>query len=148
MATLYIWLKFIHIISVGGFLFVHGIAGGTAFLMRGPVTPATRALLQASRITGQGSYPFLLLIIITGVWMAFAGHWSGQVWPWAALVILIVAIGFMGYISRPYYMAREATGGEDQAMAAHLAKARPQLAAGVGVLALVLLFVLMVFKPF
>ena len=148
MATLYVWLKFIHVLSVGGFLFVHGIAGGTAFLLRGPVTGTTRTLLQASRITGQASYPFLLLVIITGVWMTFAGHWSGQVWPWATLVILLLTIGFMTYIARPYYLAREATAGQDDATAAQLAKAKPALAAAVGVIALLLLFVLMVFKPF
>lgn len=148
MATLYIWLKFIHILSVGGFLFVHGIAGGTAFLLRGPVTGTTRSLLQASRITGQASYPFLVLVIITGVWMTFAGHWSGQVWPWAALVILLVTIGFMGYIARPYYLAREASSGPDDALATRLTVARPELAAGVGVVAILVLVVLMVFKPF
>ncbi len=116
--------------------------------MRGPLTPTTRTLLQASRITSQGSYPFLLLIIITGVWMSFAGHWSGQVWPWAALVILIVTIGLMGYVARPYYLAREAAAGPDDALATRLGTTKPQLAAGVGVLALVVLFVLMVFKPF
>jgi len=148
MGTLYQWLFFVHIVSVGGFLFVHGISGGTSFLLRGPVSGTTRAVLQMSRVSGQASYPFLLLIIITGVWMTFAGHWNGQFWPWAALVILILAMGFMGFIARPYYLAREAAGGPDDALATKLAVGRPQLAAGVGVLALLLLFILMVFKPF
>ena len=148
MASLYIWLKFIHILSVGGFLFVHGIAGGTAFLLRAPITATTRGLLHMSQVTAQASNPFLLLIIITGVWMTFAGHWSGQVWPWAALVLLVATIGFMFYVARPYYQARDAAGGPDEAMATHLSSTRPQLAAGVGGVALLLLIVLMVFKPF
>lgn len=148
MATLYVWLKFIHILSVGGFLFVHGVAGGTAFLLRGPVSPTTRALLRASQITSQASYPFVLLILITGVWMTFAGNWGHQVWPWAALVILVVTLGAMGAIARPYYKARDAAGGPDDALAERLAKTQPQLAAVVGVVALLVLFALMVFKPF
>lgn len=148
MATLYVWLKFIHILSVGTFLFVHGIAGGTAFLLRGPVSPTTRALLRASQITSQASYPLVLLILITGMWMTFAGGWGHQVWPWAALAILILTLGAMGAIARPYYKAREAASGPDDALAARLSNTRPQLAAAVGVVALLLLFVLMVFKPF
>lgn len=148
MATLYVWLKFIHVLSVGSFLFVHGVAGGVAFLFRGPVTPTTRVLLRASRITSQASYPLVLLILVTGVWMTFAGNWGHQVWPWAALVILVLTLGFMGAIARPYYLAREVSDGPDDALAARLAHTRPKLAAAVGVIALVLIFALMVFKPF
>lgn len=148
MATLYVWLKFIHILGVGSFLFVHGVAGGVAFVLRAPVSGTTRMLLRVSQITGQASYPLLLVVIITGVWMTFAGSWGHQVWPWAALVILLLAIGFMGYVARPYYLAREAAKGSDDAVAAPLARARPELAAVSGVVALLLIFVLMVFKPF
>lgn len=149
MATLYVWLKFIHILSVGTFLFVHGVAGGVAFLLREqPVSGTTRPLLGVSRITGQASYPLLLLIIITGVWMTFAGSFGHQVWPWAALVVLILTTGFMGYIARPYYLAREAVKGSDQEVGSRLAATQPQVAAAVGAVALVVIFVLMVFKPF
>lgn len=148
MAGLYTWLKFIHILSVGTFLFVHGITGGTSFLLRGSITPTTRILLGASRVTGQASYPLVLLILITGVWMTFAGSFGHMVWPWAALVILVLTLGVMGAIARPYYLAREAAGGPDDALAAKLANTRPQLAAAVGVVALLLILALMVFKPF
>jgi uncharacterized membrane protein len=149
MATLYVWLKFIHILGVGTFLFVHGIAGGLGFLLRATPAPAgTRPLLRVSQITGQASYPLLLVVIITGVWMTFVGNFGHMVWPWAALVILVLATGFMGYVARPYYLAREAAKDSDAAAAAQLAKAMPQLAAAVGVVALVLIFALMVFKPF
>ena len=148
MAVLYSWLKFIHVLSVGTFLFVHGVTGGTSFLLRGSVTPTTRALLRGSRVTGQASYPLILLILITGVWMTFAANWGHQVWPWAALVILVVTLGIMGAIARPYYLAREAAGGPDDALEARLANTRPQLAAAVGVVALFLILALMVFKPF
>lgn len=148
MGSLYTWLKFIHVLSVGAFLFSHGVTGGLSFLLRGPVTGTTRALLRASMISSQGAYPLLLLVLITGLWMTFAGSWGHQVWPWAALVILILAIGAMGALARPYYMAREAGKASDDAVATQLSRARPQLAAGLGVVALVLLFWLMVFKPF
>ena len=149
MATLYVWLRFVHILGVGGFLFVHGIAGGAGFILRQPVTASTRFLLRISQFTGQASYPLLLLVVVTGIWMAFAQNWARQVWPWAALVILVATTGFMGYIARPYYKAREAAAkGADDAVAAELAGARPELAGAVGTVAIVLILALMVFKPF
>lgn len=148
MTSLYGWLKFVHVLSVGGFLFVHGIAGGAAFVLRGPVSGTTRPLLRASQISSQASYPLLLLVVVTGVWMTFSGSWASRVWPWAGLGILIVTSVFMGYIARPYYTAREAAKVGDGEVATRLAAARPVLAAYVGGAALVLLFALMLFKPF
>ena len=148
MASLYTWLKFIHLLSVGVFLFVHGIAGGLGFILRLPVSATTRSLLRVSQITGQASYPLLLLIIVTGLWMTFLLGWGRMVWPWAALVILVATTGFMGYVARPYYLARDAAKGADEDVARELSRSKPELAGGVGVVALALLFALMVFKPF
>ena len=145
---LYSWLLFIHVLSVGAFLFTHGVTGGASFLLRGPVSPSTRSLLVLSQRMAVTAYPALLLIIITGIWMTFAAHWNNRVWPWAALAILIVAIAFMGFASRAYYMARDAAKASDEEVASRLARANPVLAAAGGVVALVLLFALMVFKPF
>ena len=148
MAVLYTWLRFVHLLSIGAFLFVHGVTGGASFLLRGPISVTTRPLLRVSQIPSQASYPLLLLIVVTGIWMAFAGHWAARLWPWAALVILIATIAVMGFVARPYYLARDAAKGPDNAVAVPLSRARPVLAAVVGALALVLLFWLMVFKPF
>ena len=148
MTSLYVWLKFIHVLGVGAFLFVHGVSGGVSFLLRGTVTASTRQLLQVSRVAGQASYPVILVILITGLWMTFAGHWSGQVWPWAGLVVLVITLGVMGFVARPYYLARQAEKDSDDAVAARLTTAKPQLAAAAGVVALLILFFLMVFKPF
>ena len=55
----------------------------------------------------------------------------------------------MVFVARPYYMARDAAkAGSDDEVAAKLANTRPELAAAIGVVALVILFALMVFKPF
>lgn len=93
------------------------------------------------------SNPALLAIIITGIWMTFADHWSRMVWPWASLVILIAVGAAMFYIARPYYRAREAASGADDALAQRLTMTRPLLALWIGVVALALLLWLMVFKP-
>src|ERR1051326_3560690 len=111
MANLYVWLKFIHLLSVGAFLFVHGITGGVSFLLRGPVTGTTRSLLRLSQISGQASQPAILLVLITGIWMAFAGHWQSQVWPWLALGVLIATLRVMVFLAGPSYMARDGARG-------------------------------------
>src|SRR5438552_11614965 len=145
---LYSWLLFVHVLSVGAFLFAHGVTGGASFLLRGPISTSTRPLLRASQRAAIVGNPALILILITGIWLTLAGHWSGRVWPWAALGLLIAVTGVMVFVSRPYYQARGAAQGPDDALAARLAGTQPALAAAVGVVGLVLLFALMVFKPF
>lgn len=148
MASLYAWLSFIHVLAVGTFLFAHGVSGTASLVLRGPISGSTRALLSLSQRSAQASSPAILVIVITGIWMTFAGHWSSRLWPWAALVLLVAVTGVMFWIARPYYMAREAMGGPDEALEARLAQTRPRLALWIGAPALVLLFGLMIFKPF
>ena len=148
MANPYSWLLFVHVLSVGAFLFAHGVSGGASFLLRSPVSQSTRSLLRTSQRASFVSNPALLLILVTGIWMTFAGHWAHSVWPWAALAVLILSLAVMGFVARPYYLARDAGSGLDDALAARLAQTKPVLAAGVGIVALVILFGLMVFKPF
>ncbi len=145
---LYFWLLFVHVLSVGTFLFAHGVSGGASFMLRGPVTGTTRTLLTYSQRAGVVSNPAILLVIVTGVWMTIAGHFASTVWPWLALGILIVTFAAMVFIARPYYMARDAAKGSNEEVATRLSRTRPELAAAIGVIALVILFGLMVFKPF
>jgi uncharacterized membrane protein len=146
--VLYSWLLFIHVLSLGVFLFAHGVTGGASFLLRGPVTGSTRTLLRLSRTSGMIANPAIILVLITGIWMTFAGAWQVKLWPWIAVAVLIATFGAMAFAARPYYMARDAAKGSDEEVAAKLSRTRPELAAAVGVVALVVLFGLMVFKPF
>jgi hypothetical protein len=146
--VLYTWLLFIHVLSVGAFLFAHGVSGAASFLVRGPVTPMTRQLLAVSQRAGIVADPAIILVLITGVWMTFTGSWARQGWPWVALGVLIASFAAMVFIARPYYIARDAAKGPDEALAAKLAVTKPELGAGIGIVALVILFALMVFKPF
>jgi uncharacterized membrane protein len=146
--VLYSWLLFIHVLSLGVFLFAHGVAGGASFLLRGPVSGSTRTLLRVSRMSGVVANPAIILVLITGIWMTFAGHWQVKLWPWIAVAVLVATFGAMVFAARPYYMARDAAKGSDEEVAAKVSRTRPELAAAVGTVALVVLFGLMVFKPF
>ena len=127
MPTLYTWLFFVHVLAVGTFLFAHGVSGGALFLLRGPVSQQTRSLLRLSQQSSFLSSPAILLVIVTGIWMTLAGHWSGRVWPWASLALLIAV---MVYVARPYDMARDAMKDPDEAIAARLRAPSPCLPYG------------------
>ena len=117
----------------GAFLFAHGVSGGASLALRAPVSGYTRTLLTLSQRSAMVSSPALVLILITGIWLTFAGHWSSRVWPWAALVVLVAVTAVMVCIARSYYVARDAMGGPDDALAARLSHARPGLALWIGV---------------
>src|SRR2546426_6063073 len=144
---LYVWLRFLHIFGVAAFLFAHGVSGGASFALRGPVSGHTRTLLRLSERSSFIANAGLILLLVTGVWMTFAGGWSGRVWPWAAVVVLLAVAAFMGFIANPYRYARAAAGGPDDALAEHLRHTRPMLALWIGAIGLVVLLVLMIFKP-
>src|SRR5438093_8686827 len=147
MPTLYTWLFFVHVLAVGTFLFAHGVSGGASLLLRNPVSGQTRSLLRLSQQSSFVSNPAILVVLVTGIWMTFAGHWSGRVWPWTSLALVVVVFALMVYVARPYYMARDAMSGPDETLAARLAQTKPRLAMWIGVIGLVLLFGLMVFTP-
>lgn len=148
MTNLYTWLRFFHVFGLAVFLFAHGVSGGTSLALRAAASPQSRNLLRLSQRASFISNPSLLVVIVTGVWMAFAGHWWGQGWLWASLGVLVVVLGAMGFIARPYYMARDAAQQPDDVLAERLRRARPLAAIWVGGIGLVVLILLMMFKPF
>lgn len=89
-----------------------------------------------------------MVLIVTGVWMGFAGSWWGRGWIWAAIAVLVLVFGFMTYISIPYHRARDSLKEADSVLAERLDRTRPLFAAGVGGLGVLVLLFLMVFKPF
>jgi hypothetical protein len=145
--TLYVWLKYIHLLGLGVFLMAHGVSAGVSLAVRGrPLDSVTRLLLQLSIRATPASYAGLGVIVVTGVWMGFEGSWWRTMWIWTAIVILVLLIVVMSALSVPYHRARDIK--EDTASASPLAKARPMVMLWVGVAGLVALVFLMVFKPF
>ena len=146
--SLYVWLKFFHILGLALFLVAHGVSGGASFALRGSVSTETHQLLQLSQRSGIFAYPGLILVIVTGVWMGFLGSWWGRGWIWVSIVVLILLIAGMSLMARPYYRARDAAGQTDDMLAERLSHARPVAAAWIGSLGLLVLVALMIFKPF
>jgi hypothetical protein len=150
MGSLYIWLKFFHIVGIGAFLLGHGVAAGTSLALRRASSDAVRAaLLRASIQSAAIFYPGLLLIVVTGVWMGFVGSWWRTGWIWAGIGTLVVVIGLMSALSVPYHKSRDAANATPpKDLEPELKHARPIELAVIGTIGLLVLFFLMVFKPF
>ena len=151
MTSLYIWLKFLHIAGLGIFLLGHGVSAGSSLMLRTTTADALRApLLRLSIKSYVATYPGLLLILVTGVWMGFAGHWWRFGWIWTAIAVLVAVMVVMSALSVPYHKARDAASGKPPGadLETVLKPARPLELAAVGSIGLLVLFFLMVFKPF
>src|SRR5438093_12262018 len=93
--TLYVGLKALHLLGLATFLFAHGVSGGTAFALRGPISAATRRWLRLSVVAAIVANPALLVVIVTGVWIAFLGSWWGRGWLWAAIFVMVALMADM-----------------------------------------------------
>jgi len=150
MVRFYLWLKFFHIVGIGAFLVAHGVSAGSSLILRRASTDDVRApLLRASIQSAAVFYPALLVIVVTGVWMGFVGSWWRTGWIWTGIGTLVVVIVVMSAMSMPYHKARDAANAKPPTeLEPALKRARPLELAVVGTIGLLILFFLMVFKPF
>lgn len=139
--TAYNGLLFLHIAGLGLFLVGHGYAGITALTRNS-------ALLRSQLLVDRFAMPGLLLVVVTGIALGFMGGWWRAGWLWTAIVILVVVSVGMGFMSVPYHRARKAQIAGDEAGTAVYARARPDVLAWMGSVALFLIIFLMILKPF
>ena len=162
---MYIWVIFLHVVSVLGFLLAHGASAAVMFRVRSEREPGRiQALLDLANTVGGLVAITALLLFITGIVGGFMGHWWGRGWIWAALVLLLAISFVMSFLGRLYFdRVRRAIGvatAEDrkkglrpaalppEQLTAVLASGRPMLLAGVGLGGLTVITWLMMFKPF
>lgn len=142
-------LYFVHLSALFAFLLVHGTSVWTSLWLKKETNPAVaRALLHLSAKSYPFMYASVLLILGSGLAMAFLGSWWGHVWIWAGLAVFIAALAAMGFLVGNYRQARAAEPGDDHIVLAQLKLTRPRLLLGIGVGSLLVLLWLMVFKPF
>jgi uncharacterized membrane protein len=147
LTSLYVWLKFFHVLGVGAFLMGHGVSAGTSLALRGrPLDAMSRTLLQLSIRAQLVAWSALGLIIVTGVWMGFVGSWWRTGWIWTAIAVFVAVLIVMSALSVPYHQARALK--EGTVAESPLARSRPMALLLTGVVALIALFFLMVVKPF
>lgn len=162
---LYPWVVLTHVLAAFGFAVSHGVSAFAAFAIRRERDPdRLRALLDLSGGSLIWLYVTLLVVVIAGIVAALMHGWFGNLWPWVAIVVLVVVIGAMfGLATRYYATVRQAIGmpssadkkGEPPAaplppdeLARLLETRRPEAIALVGFGGLALLIWLMELKPF
>jgi len=165
MASLYTWLKFIHVVAGFGFIMAHGVSVFVAFQLKKENEPARmKALLDLSAASWPAMMLSLVALLLAGIITGFMGHWWGQLWMWASLVLLLGLTYWMFSLGqRTYHPLRKMLGMEyliqgkpqpveparpAEEIAAHIASTRPKEMLWAGLGGFILILWLMIFKPF
>jgi hypothetical protein len=162
---LYGWVVFSHIVTVILAFAAHGVSAWVIFRLRAE-RDRTRLLaildLSSSALTAAGI--LLLITVVLGITAAIMGGHFAKFWPWAAIIVLVIAFGSMTPLAAiPMNKVRAVlavakpgdisgrpvgTSGTDEELTVALAAIRPEVPAVIGVAAIVLLAWLMRAKPF
>ena len=154
----YAWLVFLHVTSVVGFVLAHGAAAAMGLRLRRETSPdSIRSLVVLSTLSTRVMYPFLVLVLLTGIAAGFAGQWWRFKWIWTAIIVLVITIILMNVMGQQYNPLRgEARERRHRGPVADTpyvirkvaANTRPGPISAVGVVAFGILVWLMILKPF
>jgi hypothetical protein len=160
---MYLWLVFLHVIGVFGFLIAHGVSAGVYFALRRERNmDRIRLLLQMSSGTVRVMGGSLLLLLIMGIITGFMGQWWSHGWIWLSLLLLVVLYFAMaGLGTRPLNEVRQGVGlpsayGQPprpemlspEELDALLNRSQPMRLTVIGFGGLAVIAWLMMFKPF
>ena len=160
---MYLWLVFLHVIGVFGFLMSHGVSARVYFaLRRERNVDRIRLLLQMSSGTVRAMGGSLLLLFVTGIITGFMGQWWSHGWIWLSLILLVVLYVAMAALgSRMLNEVRQGVGlpsayGQPprpemlspEELDALLNRLQPMRLAVIGFGGLAVIAWLMMFKPF
>jgi len=102
--TAYSWWKFLHIAGVIAFVSFHGVSMVAALRVRKErdrVRIATVLQLSGSSLIGM--YVSLAWLITFGVVAGIQGDFWNDGWFWISIGLLVLAVGEMSAVGRPYY---------------------------------------------
>ena len=161
---MYLWLVFVHVLATFGFLGAHGVSAAVSLRLRYVrEIDEARTLLNLSSYALPVMYVSLLLLLGTGIWAGFEGHWWRSGWIWVSLGLLITMVVSMWAIASPYYLSVRRAAGlpvlygpdkgpaqppDEEELLALLSSPRPLIIAAIGIVGLLAILWLMVLKPF
>ena len=161
----YPWVVFVHVAAAFLFVMGHGASMWASDQIRRERDPVRiRTLLELSSRSLGLVYGALLTLLIAGIVAGIMGNHFSRGWIWAAIVVL-VAIGVLMYVlaSRYYGQVREAVGlrgyqtpkdapdptpVSPEELAVLVDTRRADVIGLIGVIGLLVLLWLMIFKPF
>jgi Predicted integral membrane protein (DUF2269) len=153
---MYQWLVTLHLVGLVLFLLSHGASMWVAYRIRGERERGVIAsLLALSNSANRFMYAGLLLLGVGGLGAAWDAGLLTATWIVASYAVVVAVLALMFTLGAGYYYPlREALEGtaktpraSDEELAARLRSRRPELLTLVGVIGLVALVWLMVFKP-
>jgi len=168
IGDLYSWVVFAHVGSLLGFVMAHGVSVGVLFaLRRGGTIERTRTLLDLSTASFNAVYVSVLVLLVSGIVAGIMGNHftSGRWWLWVSLALFLGIAFLMSYV-RWFQMTnvRHAAGVQTQddvkkgiaapapmdeaGIVAAVERVRPWLVLAVGFGGILVILVLMMFKPF
>ncbi len=162
MPHVYRWTVLIHVLSVLGFVLVHGSSAMVIMHLGRETNPERVRALPALSV-----YPAnlsLVTLLLSGIALGFMGSWWARGWTWASLgflILMILTMGFLGSralngiradLGLPSSYGEAPPDPEDrapfEAVQARIAGLPAWPLMGVGVGGLAMLTWLMMFKPF
>jgi len=159
-------ILYLHIASALGFFLFHGATASATFgLKREKGQANIEVLLRMRELGSAGGFLSLLIMLISGIVLAFMGRYWSDIWIWASIAIFLVIGTVMGASGRNYfdrvsyafdsekYKAPKDKKDDPEPpteddLAVELAKGRPVMLTVTGIASLVLFLWLMMFKPF
>ena len=159
---LYPWLVVVHIVAAFAFVMAHGVSVYAMYRVRKEHDRARLAVLVGlSGDTFGLAMISLLVVLVAGITGGIMQGYFSKAWIWLSIVILVVVGGAMTPLAAiPMNKVRLALGiairgvkepptpATDSELAALQASLRPQLAAAIGGIGLIVLVALMSLKPF
>jgi len=152
------WWFLLHIAGVLGFMGTHGVSMFVMFRIRGERDRRKIAdLIAFSGTTTKPMYISLVVLVVGGVLTGLSPSLFGGWWIWLSIVILLVTIGLMSGLASPYFKRITAAcevrpSGvprvADEELEQLLRSGEAIAIAAIGVIGLLAILYLMIFKPF
>jgi hypothetical protein len=102
--TTYTWWKFLHVAGVIAFVGFHGVSMMVALRVRKERDRGRIAtMLQLSGSSTMAMYVSLAWLIAFGVVAGIQGGYWDDGWFWISVGLLVVVVGEMSAVARPYY---------------------------------------------
>jgi hypothetical protein len=158
LALNYNWWKLLHVLGVLGFVMFHGVSVVAALRLRKERDRGRiAALLQFSGSSVAGMYASLGWLVVFGGIAGWKGGYLDAGWFWASVLILVLVVGEMSAVARPFYQrVKEAVEirpsgvprKSDEELEEILRSPIGVVNMAIGFIALLVIAYLMVFKPF
>ena len=152
------WWLFVHLAGVLAFIGAHGVSMFVLYRIRGERDRQRIAeLISFSGTTARPMYVALGVLVAGGIGAGITLHRFADWWLWISIGILLVTIGLMTGLAKPYFSRIQAAcevrpSGvprvSDEELVQLLRSGEAHVITAIGVIGLLAILYLMLFQPF